>query len=131
MPRTKVVPTDLISPLTPTEEQKRENTQEPPSYSICPGPKAKNNTHHWVIKEAIAPVSQCSCMFCGEEREFKNFIADEEWGDVRKVRPRRREDASESQLPDELQEENFSWKGGDRISLLNAEEVEDRDEGYE
>ena len=32
--------------------------------------------HHWIIENAAGLVSRGVCKFCGEEREFDNFLPD-------------------------------------------------------
>ena len=47
------------------QEEKAVLSQESESLTFC--------THHWVIETPVGPVSQGSCKFCGEGREFNNF----------------------------------------------------------
>ena len=42
--------------------------------------------HHWVIQTAVGPVSEGSCLKCGEIKEFKNSIDYEtEWTNRREL----------------------------------------------
>jgi hypothetical protein len=35
--------------------------------------QAQNHAHHWIIDEAVGPMSNGRCRNCGAEREFRNF----------------------------------------------------------
>lgn len=37
--------------------------------------------HHWAIEAPTGPVSRGTCMQCGTEREFKNYIDSALWGE--------------------------------------------------
>ncbi len=39
--------------------------------------------HHWVIEEADGPTSQGVCRFCGEAKEFRNYMTASHWGSDR------------------------------------------------
>ena len=39
--------------------------------------------HHWEIKAADGPTSPGMCRFCGEARDFKNYVETATWGDTR------------------------------------------------
>ena len=38
--------------------------------------------HHWIIETANGPSSKGVCQICGEDREFKNSIEAEPWGQI-------------------------------------------------
>ena len=42
--------------------------ERPVADSVC--------CHHWIIENAVGPVSRGVCKFCGEGREFDNFLPD-------------------------------------------------------
>ncbi len=39
--------------------------------------------HHWVIQDALGPVSIGMCRVCGDYKEFKNYLEASHWGDER------------------------------------------------
>ena len=44
-------------------------------------------THHWVIDEAKAPTSHGACQRCGMEKEFENWVTQDNWNPENRVRP--------------------------------------------
>ena len=41
--------------------------------------------HHWVIQAADGPTSSGICRFCGEIKDFKNYVETATWGDTRLI----------------------------------------------
>ena len=39
--------------------------------------------HHWLIQAADGPTSPGVCRFCGETKDFKNYVETATWGDTR------------------------------------------------
>ena len=59
--------------------------------SVSEEPVAKGKCrHYWVIESPHGPTSIGVCKFCGEEKEFKNFLPGSWFDDSSNIEPVRR-----------------------------------------
>jgi hypothetical protein len=69
-----------------------------PTTQQAEAPKCK---HHWVIEPASGPFSKGKCRICGESREFRNYLEETPWSEVKAFYTRARTDVLTVEVPRE------------------------------
>ena len=64
---------------TQTLERKPTTVSEPVARGEVSGVAVCR--HHWIIESASGPVSKGACRFCGQVKQFKNYLEASPWGE--------------------------------------------------